>query len=343
MMACRRLASVMSSRSPASWPRLSLTFLNRSRSTKSTATDRPLRTTRERAMAVRSRNTTRFGSPVSGSCVAWCTSRDCTATPSMAMWARSAEALQQPAVRRIGRPRMVEVQDREAEAATAVGPLDGCGPHGPDVVAVPQPAPVGIAGQVGDDEGVAFPERRGGLGVRVGEGGEEAVEQRTRQRAADRGGRRPARADEHDRVVRAPGLGLHRPGQRPDRVLQRAVPCDGAQHLGLTGHQRGRPLPLGDVPTVQHHARDRRVVEEVGGDRLEVPPRTVRGPHPPFQRVDRSRTVEEPSEPEPGAGHVVRVHRLERRTADRDPEAVRGGRVTATAPSRSPRHRRRAP
>ena len=59
-----------SSRSPAPWPRLSLTTLKWSRSQNRTATPAPVRRPRARAMRRRSRSRVRLGRPVSGSWVA---------------------------------------------------------------------------------------------------------------------------------------------------------------------------------------------------------------------------------------------------------------------------------
>ena len=67
-----RAATSRSSRSPALWPRVSLTLLNPSRSMKYTAMGRPERAAPARDCSSRSRNSVRFGSPVSGSCnVRW--------------------------------------------------------------------------------------------------------------------------------------------------------------------------------------------------------------------------------------------------------------------------------
>ena len=60
-----------SRRSPAAWPRQSLTSLKRSRSTNSTATPPACGRARRSACSRRSRNSARFGSPVSESCSAW--------------------------------------------------------------------------------------------------------------------------------------------------------------------------------------------------------------------------------------------------------------------------------
>ena len=73
-----RPAAAHSRVSPAACPRLSLTILKWSRSTKSTAT--PLRVRCARATSSRSTSSVRLGSPVSGSCRAWWVSRS---------WARS--------------------------------------------------------------------------------------------------------------------------------------------------------------------------------------------------------------------------------------------------------------
>ncbi len=67
---------VAQQRSPAAWPKESLMSLKRSRSTNSTATPPPSRLARRSACSRRSRNSARFGSPVSVSCSAWCASRD---------------------------------------------------------------------------------------------------------------------------------------------------------------------------------------------------------------------------------------------------------------------------
>ena len=58
-------------RFPTAWPRLSLIALNRSRSRNNTATCLPVRRAAPSATSRRSRNRTRWGSPVRGSCCAW--------------------------------------------------------------------------------------------------------------------------------------------------------------------------------------------------------------------------------------------------------------------------------
>ncbi|MEZ5133686.1 MAG: hypothetical protein R2699_01140 [Acidimicrobiales bacterium] len=69
--ACRRRSVIStSSRSPTSWPRLSLTILKWSRSQNSTAVRLRCRRARARACSSRVSSSVRFGSPVSGSCVA---------------------------------------------------------------------------------------------------------------------------------------------------------------------------------------------------------------------------------------------------------------------------------
>ena len=69
-----RSATVRSSMSPASWPNVSLTGLNPSRSMYMTAGWMRVRVAVSTACRARSRNRVRLGSPVSGSCSAWCRS-----------------------------------------------------------------------------------------------------------------------------------------------------------------------------------------------------------------------------------------------------------------------------
>ena len=70
----RRSATVRSSTSPASWPKVSLTGLKPSRSRYRTAGQMRVRPAVSTACRTRSRNRVRLGSPVSGSCSAWCRS-----------------------------------------------------------------------------------------------------------------------------------------------------------------------------------------------------------------------------------------------------------------------------
>ena len=79
-----------SSSSPASWPRLSLITLKRSTSRNSTATSPGLRARRSSAWPRRSRRSVRFGSPVSGSWNAWCSSRSSASERSTATAASAA-------------------------------------------------------------------------------------------------------------------------------------------------------------------------------------------------------------------------------------------------------------
>ena len=66
-----RPASEISSASPAAWPKRSLTRLKLSRSTNSTAAAVPARSEIASACSMRSRQSARLASPVSGSCSAW--------------------------------------------------------------------------------------------------------------------------------------------------------------------------------------------------------------------------------------------------------------------------------
>ena len=69
--ACRRSATALSRRSPQGRPKASLIPLKRSRSSSSTAATLSLRRARARAWSRYSRNSARFGRPVSASWPAW--------------------------------------------------------------------------------------------------------------------------------------------------------------------------------------------------------------------------------------------------------------------------------
>ncbi len=66
-----RAPTAARSRSPAAWPRLSLTTLKSSRSMNKTPVRSPVRRARSRAWSTRSLNSRRLASPVSGSWNAW--------------------------------------------------------------------------------------------------------------------------------------------------------------------------------------------------------------------------------------------------------------------------------
>ena len=66
-----RSATSRSSRSPALWPSVSFTSLNRSRSRNSSAANESRRAARASTSSSRSRKRSRFARPVSASCVAW--------------------------------------------------------------------------------------------------------------------------------------------------------------------------------------------------------------------------------------------------------------------------------
>ena len=67
-----RVATACSSRSPVSWPRVSLTCLKPSRSMNKAALSVPVRRARASICSTRSRMSARLGNPVSESCNAWC-------------------------------------------------------------------------------------------------------------------------------------------------------------------------------------------------------------------------------------------------------------------------------
>ncbi len=81
--------------SPAAWPWVSLTCLNRSRSTKNTAVHRPERFEWDRAWSMRSTSSARFGRPVSASWVACLVSAACASCRSAirSAWARLSRAI----------------------------------------------------------------------------------------------------------------------------------------------------------------------------------------------------------------------------------------------------------
>ena len=84
-----RSATPRSRRSPASWPRLSLTALKRSRSMKSTATHELSRRARARAWRSRSSSRARLGRPVSASCSDWRSSSPSKALRSVMSWMKA--------------------------------------------------------------------------------------------------------------------------------------------------------------------------------------------------------------------------------------------------------------
>ncbi len=55
-----------------------------------------------------------------------------------------------------------------------------------------------------------------------------------------------------------------------------------------------QPLPIGDVAEVQHHASNRRLVQQVLPDRLNPSPRAVRVSNPHLRRLRRTVDREEP-------------------------------------------------
>ena len=78
-----RLAMVFSNWSPTLWPMLSLTSFSLSKSTNNTPTPRFNVMLRSSASLSLRKNNTRFGKPVSASCVAWKASSSCTCFASV--------------------------------------------------------------------------------------------------------------------------------------------------------------------------------------------------------------------------------------------------------------------
>jgi hypothetical protein len=92
---------------------------------------------------------------------------------------------------------------------------------------------------------------------------------------------------------------------------ERGVAGDQVQHVGLVGQQALGPLALGHVAAVEDHPADGRVVQEVVGQRLHVPPGAVGGQEAELE----AGAVRQPGQvlPEPGPDpvHVVGVDQLE--------------------------------
>ena len=133
-----RSAAWRSSSSPAAWPRLSLTFLKRSRSMKRTAMRSFERRERSTACARRSAKRTRLARPVSGSCSVSSVSRSAASFCSLMSW----------------------ICDDEVERGAGLVPHERDAQERPDVMAVG--VPVALLHRVG----LALAARAGGARAR---------------------------------------------------------------------------------------------------------------------------------------------------------------------------------
>ena len=185
---CSRGASATSRSSPAWWPIESLTSLNWSRSASRTATARPSRRRRASAPSSRSSASARFGSPVSGSCIARCRTSSSTRLRSTAEEIDVRDGAQElglvrgVAARRAGvraehAPDAVARRDRHHDAR----PPAGLGQRGREREAR-------LRGDVGGGDGHLLQQRVAGLRLRPRRGRARAAPapraSRSRRRAA---------------------------------------------------------------------------------------------------------------------------------------------------------------
>ena len=291
----------MSSRSPASWPRLSLTSLNRSRSKNTTATAASRRGERWSAWVRRSLRSARFGSPVSSSWKARCSSSSracaCSIATAASETTRSTSGRWTVAVD-VGR---VEQQGQRAGDRVAVRQLDRhapargrcrASPRGPRSAAARRSAT-----DVGDEDLLAIQRRAPRRHLRVD--GNERDPARTASGGKLGRRREPQRVavEQPDQAEARAGVrGRDRRGPIED-ALERLAPRDHLQDPRLLGEQLVERLAIGDVADVDDHARDRRVVEAVR-DRHRLPvPATVGVPDP---GLDVRRLVGVLEHPRPG-------------------------------------------
>ena len=135
-------------------------------------------------------------------------------------------------------------------------------------------APQRVAGDVGRDHRLA-PEGGGAAGPGLGPDDQAVglVQAHIDQTGGGGHGQRlGAVVEQQDGAAGAGGLGLDHLGQGVQGLHQGGVAGDQVEHLGLAGQLALGPRALGDVPAVEHHPADGRVVEQVVGQGLDVAP-----------------------------------------------------------------------
>ena len=303
---CRFLATVMSSSSPASCPRASLTCLTWSRSTNSTATSRPSRRDLASACSSRSSSSRRLGSPVSA--VVQGEGDQLVLGPRRAVMSSIDAHREGGAVLLV--PPGVHEHPHHGAVAADQPPLRAR----PGLAAADHPQPyvlgrlnlVGVdeAGERGADQVLARVAEQAAQGVvhlqeeaLVGQQGHP-----DRERAEDLGEARLLRVrpglpeDPHDDRATLDGhlLGLGGeglPGHRAERLpaghpgLDHPVPVavqplavagvDGVQQLGVGGGRLAHPEQAGDGGRPRHRVR-LRVPRPEAAHTLSIGPVTVR-------------------------------------------------------------------
>ena len=277
-----RSASWSSTSSPAWWPRLSLTTLNWSRSTKRSAASRTPSPAAASIPDTRFSSCWRFGNPVSESCRAWWRRRSSTTRRSMAIdvrWAMRSTDSRSAVLGSAGRSsRTVIVPSSRSSPGARIDRS-----HRP-----PKPSSSSVD-RTGSVTGSAMTSMTTGASSAARMAPPSGLDAGVRLNASVtalgtdvRGGCRsipPSSTRPTDTTAPATRALQHRPGP-VERDVEGCTAGDGLEDLGLLGEQQLDRDLIGDVVGVDDDPAHRGLVVEVGGVDVEMAPTEPAVQHP---------------------------------------------------------------